>query len=78
MANLQRVKASRQLIFVTHNPNIPVLGEAAKVVVMDSDGAHARKTSDGSVDQCKQQIVTLLEGGEEAFRLRGQRYCFQP
>ena len=43
-----------------------------------SDGARARKTSDGSVDQCKQQIVTLLEGGEEAFRLRGQRYCFQP
>ena len=76
VANLQRVKASRQLIFVTHNPNIPVLGEAAKVVVMDSDGGAARKTPDGSVDQCKQQIVTLLEGGEEAFRLRGQRYCF--
>jgi ATPase subunit of ABC transporter with duplicated ATPase domains len=35
VANLQRVKASRQLILVTHNPNVPVLGEAAKVVVMD-------------------------------------------
>ena len=28
VANIQTVKATRQLIFVTHNPNIPVLGEA--------------------------------------------------
>ncbi|MFW5750942.1 MAG: AAA family ATPase, partial [Planctomycetota bacterium] len=36
--SVRRVKASRQLIFITHNPNIPVLGEAEQVFVMESDG----------------------------------------
>ncbi|GIX04980.1 MAG: hypothetical protein KatS3mg114_0849 [Planctomycetaceae bacterium] len=28
----------------------------------------------GDVDACKSEIVTLLEGGAEAFRRRGERY----
>lgn len=76
VANIQTVKATRQLIFVTHNPNIPVLGEAERVVVMESDGERGKKTREGTVDECKESIVTLLEGGEEAFRKRGKRYQF--
>lgn len=76
VANIHKVKPTRQLIFVTHNPNIPVLGEASRVFVMESDGEHGAKTSEGTVDECKQSIVTLLEGGEEAFRKRGERYNF--
>ena len=68
------IKQRRQLLFVTHNPNIPVLGEADRVFVMDSDGVQARNLRAGSVDDCKQSIVTLLEGGEDAFRRRSQRY----
>ncbi|MBN1360329.1 MAG: AAA family ATPase [Sedimentisphaerales bacterium] len=69
------IKRKRQLIFVTHNPNIPVLGEADRVFVMDSDGTTARRVNCGSVDDCKENIVTLLEGGADAFRRRGQRYA---
>ncbi|HPP28633.1 MAG TPA: AAA family ATPase [Phycisphaerae bacterium] len=69
------IKRRRQLIFVTHNPNIPVLGEADRVFVMDSDGTTARRVNAGSVDDCKHNIVTLLEGGADAFRRRGQRYA---
>jgi len=76
VANIHKVKPTRQLIFVTHNPNIPVLGEASRVFVMESDGEHGAKTSEGTVDECKQSIVTLLEGGEDAFRKRGERYRF--
>lgn len=72
--NIHKVKAARQLIFVTHNPNIPVLGDAARLFVMESDGEHGRAVSTGSVDECRTQIVTLLEGGAEAFRKRGVRY----
>lgn len=61
-------------MLVTHNPNIPVLGEADHVVVLESDGAKARVTREGDVDECKNEIVTLLEGGAEAFRRRGERY----
>ena len=70
------IKRRRQLIFVTHNPNIPVLGDADKVFVMDSDGTNARKVNEGSVDHCKENIVTLLEGGEDAFKRRKVRYAY--
>ena len=72
--NILAVKPDRQLIFVTHNPNIPVLGDAELVMVMESDGDHAQATATGSVDECKDFIITLLEGGEEAFCKRKERY----
>lgn len=72
--SIRHVKAKRQLVLVTHNPNIPVLGEADHVVVLESDGTRARVAKEGDVDDCKNEIVTLLEGGAEAFRRRGERY----
>ena len=74
--SLRTVKAGRQLIFVTHNPNIPVLGDADKVFVLESDGTSGRIVKEGDVDECKTEIVTLLEGGEKAFKLRKERYNY--
>ncbi|NQU20409.1 MAG: hypothetical protein HQ567_03935, partial [Candidatus Nealsonbacteria bacterium] len=74
--NVCRIKAQRQLIFVTHNPNIPVLGDAERVFVLKSDGRCGQKIKEGSVDRCKDQIVALLEGGEEAFKQRKERYAY--
>ena len=74
--SVRRIKAHRQLIFVTHNPNIPVLGDAERVFVLDSDGASARKINEGTVDECRENVVTLLEGGEEAFKARQHKYCY--
>lgn len=76
VGSIRQVKARRQLIFVTHNPNIPVLGDAERVLVLDSDGTAARLAKSGNVDDCKDDIVTLLEGGEEAFRQRLSRYAY--
>lgn len=73
--SIRNVKARRQLIFVTHNPNIPVLGDAERVFVLESDGTSGRKANEGTVDECKDDIVTLLEGGQEAFEQRQQRYA---
>jgi len=71
-----KMKSRRQMIFVTHNPNIPVLGDAERVFVLDSDGAMARKANEGTVDECKREIVNLLEGGENAFKVRKCRYAY--
>ena len=71
---LSSVKSSRQVIFVTHNPNIPVLGEAERVFVLESDGQNASLRRSGSVDECKDDIETILEGGREAFLQRKKRY----
>ena len=74
VSKIEQARESRQLMFITHNPNIPVLGEAGEVVVMESDGEHARVLTHGDVDHCRDSIINLLEGGEEAFRQRGSRY----
>ena len=71
---LRTVRGNRQVIFVTHNPNIPVLGEAERVFVFSSDGRHATLKQVGTVDDCKDQIVRILEGGREAFLQRKARY----
>lgn len=72
--SLREVKAGRQLIFVTHNPNIPVLGEAERVFVFSSDGRHGTVLQQGTVDDVKGRIEHLLEGGAEAFKLRMAKY----
>ena len=72
--SLGEAKGGRQLIFVTHNPNIPVLGDAERVFVFSSDGRRGSVSHVGSVDDVKGQIEHLLEGGKEAFALRMQRY----
>jgi hypothetical protein len=69
-----RLKRQRQLIFVTHNANIPVLGEADLVVVMGSDGRRGFVVKSGTIDACRGEVVDLLEGGREAFELRRLRY----
>ena len=73
---IREVKKKRQLIFITHNPNIPVLGDADKVFVLNSSGKSGVIEKEGPVDVCQQQIVTLLEGGEEAFKERRRRYNY--
>jgi hypothetical protein len=51
-----------------------VLGEASKVFVCKSSGSDGWIEEEGSVDDCREHIVNLLEGGEEAFKLRQQKY----
>lgn len=72
---VHRLKEHRQMIFITHNANIPVLAEADLVVVLTSDGKAGFVHKAGSLDDCRKEIIELLEGGEEAFELRRERYA---
>jgi len=73
--NILKLKSHRQMIFITHNANIPVLAEAELIVVLNSDGKQGYVEKIGTLDQCRNEIVDLLEGGEKAFELRRQRYA---
>jgi hypothetical protein len=75
--SILRVKSSRQLILVTHNPNIPVLGEAERIFVMASTGKQARVAAVGTVDEVRADIERLLEGGRDAFKRRMERYGYR-
>jgi hypothetical protein len=72
---ITRLKLNRQLIFITHNANIPVLGDADHVVVMGmKTPTQAIVRKSGTVDECKKEILDLLEGGATAFLQREVRY----
>jgi DNA repair ATPase RecN len=72
---IRELKHRRQMIFVTHNANIPVLGGADRVVVMHMESpTKAAQPKVGTVDECKRDILDLLEGGAEAFVAREQQY----
>lgn len=73
---LCELKKNRQLIFVTHNANIPVLGDADKVFVFESNGVKGQLEKDGTVDDCRDEIISRLEGGEDAFIRRKERYKY--
>lgn len=72
---ISRAKNERQMIFITHNANIPVLAEADLVVVLNSDGNHGFVERQGNLIQCRDEIIDLLEGGREAFELRRLKYA---
>lgn len=72
--SIRRLREFRQMVFITHNANIPVLGDADMVVVMNSDGERGYVDKMGPLDECRDEIVDLLEGGREAFELRRKRY----
>lgn len=69
---------TRQMIFITHNPNIPVLGNAARVFCLHSTGMAASISSKGDVDEVAAEIIAVLEGGRAAFEERRERYGSAP
>ena len=72
---IRNLKLERQLIFVTHNANIPVLGEADRIVVMQMETPLTAGTPVcGAIDEVKEHVLNLLEGGKEAFRQRQEKY----
>jgi hypothetical protein len=72
------VKTRRQLLFATHNPNIPVLDPADRVFSLVAKKGEERLICElaawGNVDEMREWIEKLLEGGREAFLRRGERY----
>jgi predicted ATPase len=72
---IRQMKSEVQFIFATHNPNIPVLGDAEQVQAcsfMDDKVS----VQAGSVDDANTQktIVNIMEGGQEAFNRRKEIY----
>jgi len=73
---MKRKKDTRQMIFVTHNPNIPVLADAEFNLFLDYKGRKSRVDAQGTITEVKTNILTLLEGGAEAFKTRSEIYGY--
>ena len=76
VVGLARRGAEGQVICATHNPNIPVLGNAAYVVEMDADGRRGFARNQGELDEpaIVEAITKVMEGGREAFARRAEFY----
>lgn len=73
---IRRAKERRQVIVVTHNANIAVLGDAEQIVVLKATYDRGAVVSRGSIDQpeTRDLACAILEGSREAFERRAAIY----
>lgn len=72
-------KKNRQVIIVTHNPNIAVACDAEQMIYCDIDKTKTRITyGSGSIENIaiRKKVIDVLEGTEPAFDLRKSKYFF--
>jgi DNA repair ATPase RecN len=75
VSRLREAKPERQIIVVTHNPNIVVHGDAELVVSLDSRGGQTQVAFAGGLQEQKarDEICRVMEGGRDAFETRYRR-----
>ncbi len=74
---LASIKLRRQVIVATHNPNLPVLGDAEQTIALKAiDENKSELEAHGNLDQSEivGRITDIMEGGREAFQYRQTIY----
>ena len=74
---IRKIKCDRQLLISTHNPNIPVLGDAElviKVKKLPRTDKCSIERARGLEDEMIIEHLKVLEGGPEALQKRSQKY----
>ena len=68
-------KKNRQVIIITHNPNLAIACDSELIVYSENTGNHIEYTS-GAIEEnnIKDKIVEILEGTMPAFELRTSKY----
>jgi len=78
-------KQSRQIILITHNPNLVVNTDSEQIVIATYQGERNPKISyrAGALEQTsmtplgiREEVCAILEGGTEAFQKRERKYSF--
>lgn len=75
---IKEAKKKRQIIMVTHNPNLAVVADAEQIVYVHIDKENGNQVfvESGSIEnpQINAHIVDVLEGAMPAFRKRDDKY----
>lgn len=76
VTNLRKIKERRQVIIVTHNANIAVLGDAELIIPLKSTNIKSQVIFRGSIDktEIRELCCDILEGGQRAFHNRQVLY----
>lgn len=74
----RQAKTERQIIIATHNANLVVNTDAEQIIVAECvDGALSYTVGTLENPQMRDSITTILEGGEEAFMKREEKYGYK-
>ena len=75
---LREIKHHRQLIFATHNANLPVNGDAELVYALEAREGRGKLLAQGGLDrdEITEAVLEIMEGSDEAFRRRSEKYHF--
>ena len=75
---IKKAKTKRQIIIVTHNPNLAVVCDADQIIKMDIDKKNKNTVSfvSGAIEnpQINKCIINILEGTYPAFHNRDSKY----
>lgn len=75
---VKRAKTRRQIVLVTHNPNLAVVCDAEQVICADIDKEHGNKVTyvSGAIENpaINKAIIDILEGTRPAFDKRDEKY----
>jgi hypothetical protein len=78
VTTLRSIKERRQVILVTHNANIAVLGDSELILPMRRNGDNGEAFDRGAIDRAETRaaVQDILEGGALAFRKRQELYGY--
>ncbi len=75
---IKKAKERRQIIMVTHNPNLAIFADAEQIIYVDIDKQNGNRFShiSGSIENPKlnEKIIQVLEGTMPAFNCRKNKY----
>ncbi len=75
---IKKAKQQRQILLVTHNPNLAVVCDAEQIVIASIDKANGNKVSyiSGAIEneEINRLIIDVLEGTRPAFENRDSKY----
>ena len=88
MQYFRKRKKTRQMIIITHNPNLVVNTDSEQVIAADYDGGRMPRivytsgslentSRDASNPGIREKVCSILEGGSEAFRRENRNTLFR-
>lgn len=79
---IKEAKRRRQIILITHNPNLAVVCDAEQIIAcsIDKQGGNRITYTSGAIEnpRINQSILDILEGTRPAFENRGSKYLDAP
>lgn len=79
---IKEIKENKQVILVSHNATIPMLGDAQNVIVCENDGDKiiiklAALESEVNGKKTLDWIAELTDGGKSSIKKRVKKYNFK-